>query len=305
MIEKLQSLIDENKKHCSKGDVASYIPELSKANPNHLGVAIVDLDGKYYGAGDYMQKFTIQSISKTVVLMLALMDNGEKRVFSKVGVEPTGDPFNSLIRLETYNEHIPLNPMINAGAITITSLVKGDSFEDKFNRILDLFKKLTKNDNLAINENVYHSEKRTGDRNRSMGYFLRDVGNIEGDVEEILDLYFKQCSIEVSCQDIAQIGAILANQGVDLKTGEEIIPKRYTQIVKSLMVTCGMYDESGEFAINVGLPGKSGVGGGIMCVVPNRMGIGVFGPALDKKGNSKAGVKLVTELSAQMDLGIF
>ncbi|MDF2546235.1 MAG: glutaminase [Anaerosolibacter sp.] len=301
----LSELISKNRYWTSFGRVAAYIPELKNADQNALGIAVVDMDGNIYKAGDYDTKFTIQSVSKPITLMLALMDYGPEYVFEKVGMEPTGDPFNSMRKLETINPSRPLNPMINAGAIAVASLIKGKDNQEKMNRILGLFRKLSKNPSLDINENVYFSEKKTGDRNRSMAYFLRDVGVIEGNVEDILDLYFMQCSIEVTCEDIAQIGMFLANHGLVKETGEQYVPKHITQIAKTFMVTCGMYDASGEFAIQVGVPAKSGVGGGIMCAIPNKMGIGVVGPALDKKGNSIAGVKMLHDLSKQLNLSIF
>jgi glutaminase len=301
----LSRIIKKNRHWTSYGEVASYIPELKKANPDSLGIAVMDLEGNLFKAGDYDAKFTMQSVSKPITLIQALLDCGQEVVFDKVGMEPTGDPFNSMRKLETINPSKPLNPMINAGAIVVTSLIKGADNHEKFERILNLFRKLSNNPNLQINEAVYLSEKKTGDRNRSMGYFLRDVGVLKGDVEEILDLYFRQCSIEVTCVDIANIAAFLANQGVLLSTGEQLVPKYVTQIVKTFMVTCGMYDESGEYAINVGVPSKSGVGGGIMAAVPNRMGIGVYGPSLDKKGNSVAGVKVLKDLSRELSLSIF
>ncbi len=301
----LREIIEKNRHLTNFGKVATYIPELKNANPNALGIAVVDIAGNLYKAGDYETKFTLQSVSKPITLMLALMDCGKEFVFDKVGMEPTGDPFNSMRRLETINPSKPLNPMINAGAIVVTSLIKGSDNREKFERILSLFRTISNNPTMKINEDVYLSEKKTGDRNRAMAYFLRDVGVIEGDVEEILDLYFKQCSIEATCEDVAQIGMFLANQGILSSTQQQLIPKYITQIAKTFMVTCGMYDESGEFAISVGIPSKSGVGGGIMGAVPNKMGIGVVGPALDKKGNSIAGVKVLHALSRELSLSIF
>lgn len=301
----LQELVSKNLPLCAQGKVASYIPELSKAKPEQLGISVFDIEGNLYEAGDTSTLFTIQSISKPIVLLLALLDNGEDRVFEKVGKEPTGDPFNSIVRLETFDEHKPLNPMINAGAISVSALIKGDSAEEKIYRILSFIRKLTHNPEIQINEAVYKSEARTGHRNRSMAYFLKDFGNIEGDVEETLEVYFKQCSIEVNTRDLAYIGAILANDGVDIVSGERLFSARYSRIVKSYMATCGMYDGSGEFAINVGIPAKSGVGGGIMCTVLNDIGIGVFSPALDKKGNSLAGIKVLEMLSQSLELSIY
>ena len=301
----LENTISSNKKYTSNGKVASYIPELKKANQDDLGICIIDKNNNMYCAGDYNKKFTIQSISKPIVLALALMDNEWEYVFSKVGMEPSGDPFNSIMKLETNDTKKPCNPMINAGAIATTALIKGKDLQEKEERMISFFRKLAKNDSLQINEDVYKSEKLTGDRDRAMGYLLKNDGFIEGDVEEVLDLYFKQCSIEIDTVDLARIGLLFANYGIDMETGERIISEDISRMVKTFMVTCGMYDASGEFALKVGIPAKSGVGGGIMASVPKRMGIGVFGPALDKKGNSIAGLKILEDLSKELELNIF
>lgn len=305
MQELLDKIIETNKELTQYGKVANYIPALRKANPSYLGIAVKDCEGRLYCSGDYKQKFTLQSISKIVSLILAILDNGEEEVFKKVGMEPTGDPFNSIVKLETIMPSKPLNPMINAGAIAVTSLIKGKDPDEKFQRLLKFFKKISGNNELNINEEVYLSEKTTGDRNRALTYFMKDVGIIEGDVEEVLDIYFKQCSIEVDCIDVANIGLFLANGGRIPETGERVISEYIARIVKTFMVTCGMYNASGEFAIKVGIPAKSGVGGGIMAVVPHKMGIGVFGPALDEKGNSIAGYGVLEALSKELDLSIF
>ena len=270
-----------------------------------LGICIIDKDNKIYTAGNYNTKFTIQSISKPIVLAMALMDNDWTTVFSKVGMEPSGDPFNSIMKLETNDTKKPSNPMINAGAIVTTSLIKGSSLEEKEERMLQFFRRLANNDSIGINYEVYKSEKLTGDRNRAMAYLLKNDGFIDGDVEEVLDLYFKQCSIEIDCVDLARIGINLAMYGIDIESKERLISEKVSRMVKTFMVTCGMYDASGEFAIRVGIPAKSGVGGGIMASVPDIMGIGVYGPALDKKGNSIAGVKVLEDLSEKLELNIF
>ncbi|MBQ8997546.1 MAG: glutaminase A [Clostridium sp.] len=301
----LNEVININRKYTNYGQVASYIPELKNAKRDDLGICIIDKDNNVYKAGSYNKKFTIQSISKPIILAMALMDNDWSYVFSKVGMEPSGDPFNSIMKLETNDTKKPSNPMINAGAIVTTSLIKGNSSEEKEERMLRFFRKLANNDNIGINYDVYKSEKLTGDRNRAMAYLLKNDGFIDGDVEEILDLYFKQCSIEIDVVDLARIGINLAMYGKDIETGEQLIDERVSRIIKTFMVTCGMYDASGEFAIKVGIPAKSGVGGGIMASVPNTMGIGVYGPALDKKGNSIAGVKILEELSNRYNLNIF
>lgn len=301
----LNEVININRKYTNYGQVASYIPELKNAKRDDLGICIIDKDNNVYKAGSYNKKFTIQSISKPIILAMALMDNDWSYVFSKVGMEPSGDPFNSIMKLETNDTKKPSNPMINAGAIVTTSLIKGSSSEEKEERMLRFFRKLANNENIGINYDVYKSEKLTGDRNRAMAYLLKNDGFIDGDVEEILDLYFKQCSIEIDVVDLARIGINLAMYGKDIETGEQLIDERVSRIIKTFMVTCGMYDASGEFAIKVGIPAKSGVGGGIMASVPNTMGIGVYGPALDKKGNSIAGVKILEELSNRYNLNIF
>ena len=301
----LNEVININRKYTNYGQVASYIPELKNEKRDDLGICIIDKDNNVYKAGSYNKKFTIQSISKPIILAMALMDNDWSYVFSKVGMEPSGDPFNSIMKLETNDTKKPSNPMINAGAIVTTSLIKGNSSEEKEERMLRFFRKLANNDNIGINYDVYKSEKLTGDRNRAMAYLLKNDGFIDGDVEEILDLYFKQCSIEIDVVDLARIGINLAMYGKDIETGEQLIDERVSRIIKTFMVTCGMYDASGEFAIKVGIPAKSGVGGGIMASVPNTMGIGVYGPALDKKGNSIAGVKILEELSNRYNLNIF
>lgn len=305
MQNKIEKIIKECRKYTKQGEVASYIPELKKANKDALGIYIDKLDGNEFYAGDYETKFTIQSISKVISLIIAIMDNGMEKVLSKVGVEPSAYSFNSIVTLEVKNANKPLNPMINAGAIATVSLIKGDTPEEVIGKILDFTKKITGNEDIKVNEAVYQSEKRTGDRNRSLAYFMKGTGVIEKDVEKVLDAYFQQCSIEVTCKDIAKIGSFLANDGVLPSTGERIVPKEVTRVVKAVMATCGMYDASGSFAVKVGIPSKSGVGGGIMATVPGKMGIGVVGPSLDEKGNSIAGIKVLEQLSEELDLSIF
>ena len=246
MNQVLKDIIDKNVKYTYDGHVASYIPELRKANPQDLGICVIDKHNKMYCAGDCNAKFTIQSISKTIVLAMALMDNDWDYVFSKVGMEPSGDPFNSIMNLETTDTKMPCNPMIIAGAIVTTSFIKGDSLQEKEDRMLSFFKKLTNDDTLKVNKHVHKSEKLTGDRNRAMAYLLKDDGFIESDVEETLDLYFKQCSIEVTVKDLARVSLLFANQGVDIETGEQIINKDISRMINTFMVTCGMYDASGE-----------------------------------------------------------
>ena len=304
MEELLKKLVEKNKKYGAEGNVANYIPELDKADPMALGIYVSTLDGQEYFAGDCTTKFTIQSISKIISLMLAILDNGEEYVFSKVGMEPSGDPFNSIRKLETSSRKKPYNPMINAGAIAVASMIKGKNVKEKFDRLLDFTRLITEDPTIDINYKIYCGEAETGFRNVSMAYFLKGEGIIEGNVNEALTVYFKQCSIEGTAKTIATLGRFLANDGV-LSNGERILTTRVAKIIKTLMFTCGMYDSSGEFAVRVGIPSKSGVGGGICSVVPGKMGIGVYGPALDKKGNSLAGGHLLEELSTELNLNIF
>ncbi|MBU3196082.1 glutaminase A [Clostridium algidicarnis] len=301
----LRGIIESNKIYTKEGTVASYIPELGKANKEDLGVCVVRLDGKEFIAGDAEKNFTMQSMSKVIALILAILDNGKKSVFSKVGMEPTGDSFNSITSLEVKHPERPFNPMINAGAIATTALISGETDEEKIENILSFTRKITGNKFITINEEVYRSEKATGNRNRALAYFMKSNGLLDGDVESILDVYFKQCSIECNCRDIARIGSMLANDGVLPWSGEKVISREVSRIVKTIMVTCGMYDASGEFAVGIGIPAKSGVGGGILASVPRRMGIGVYGPSLDEKGNSVGGIKILKELSDELDLSIF
>jgi glutaminase len=263
------------------------------------------MDGQRWSSGDFDKPFTMQSISKVPALMLAIMDNGEQKVFNKVGMEPTGDPFNSIIKLEIMKSSKPLNPMINAGAIAVDSMIAGSCVQDRLNRLIDFIRRLCHNDSIWFNHDVYISESNTGYRNRALANFMKDTDIIEGDVDEVLDLYFKQCSIEVTAVDIAMLGAVLAGDGISPVTGEVLVPRAIARLVKTFMVTCGMYDASGEFAVRVGLPAKSGVGGGILAAVPGKMGIGVYGPALDAKGNSAGGIKVLQHISKSLDLSIF
>lgn len=300
----LDTLVEKHREVTKLGKIADYIPELKKANPDDLGIFILDNEGSEFFAGQYDTKFTVQSISKVVALMLAILDNGEEYVFSKVGMDPSGDPFNSIRKLETSSRRKPYNPMINAGAIVVSSMIKGNDAKHKFERLLDFFKLITEDPTLELNSKVYLSESETGNKNRAMGYYMKAEGLIVGNVEEALEVYFKQCSIDVTAKTIARLGLFLANEGQNSKK-EEIISPRVSRIVKTLMVTCGMYDNSGEFAVRVGLPSKSGVGGGIVSVVPHKMGIGIYSPSLDIKGNPIAGITLLEDLCNQLKCRIF
>ena len=295
----LDSIIEECKEYIKYGKVANYIPELAKVDSNKLGIYIISRDNEYF-SGDYDTHFTIQSIVKPMILLLALKDAGIERVRDLVGVEATGKPFDTFnyTDLALKNEHI--NPMINAGAIALCTLIKGNTFQEKTDRLLNFARQLAKNDSIEIDTAVYLSEKATGNKNRALAYMLNAYKMIDENVEELLTCYFKACSISVNCKDLAHIAFALSHC-----VPNEIIGEDEARFVNAILSTCGMYDGSGEFALNVGVPAKSGVGGGIMAVVPLSMGIGVYSPTLDEKGNSVAGKKVLELLSKKMKLSIF
>jgi len=284
------------------GAVASYIPELLKADPAWLGIAVVTVDGHVYQVGDSQQEFTIQSISKIITYGMALEDNGTEDVLKKVDVEPSGEAFNS-ISLEPGTGR-PRNPMINAGAIATVSLLAEATPTARLKRMLDVYKRYLGHE-VAIDDSVYQSEKETGHRNRAIGYMLRNYEIIEKETDEVLDLYFKQCSILVNCRDLALIGATLANNGVNPITGVRALKGQFVPHVLGVMGSCGMYDYSGAWIYNVGMPAKSGVGGGVVAVLPGQLGIAVFSPRLDDRGNSFRGVEICKRISKDFGLHLF
>lgn len=301
----LRSWVDECRPYSREGETAGYIPALGRVPGDILGAAVCDLKDRVVEAGDTGHKFTLQSISKIFSLILALEDCGPEIVFGRVGMEPTGDPFNSIAKLEFTRPSRPLNPMINAGAIMICDLVGGGTAGEKFRRIRDFVRRLSSNPHIDVDPEVYESEKSTGHRNRALAYFLKDTAGLKGDVEEILDIYFKQCSLQVSCRDLAYMGAVLANEGRLPSSGEPMINPFYCQTALAFMVTCGFYNGSGQLAVEVGVPAKSGVSGGILSSAPGRMGIGIIGPGLDLKGNSLAGRMLLARIAGDLNLSIF
>lgn len=301
----LGQVVNECKKYIAEGKVANYIPELAKADVNQFGIYAVDYDQKEYFAGDYDVPFTMQSVIKPVILLTALSDVGIERVRELVGVEATGKPFDAFNYSDQALKGEHINPMINTGAIALCTLIKGETYREKFDRLLRLTKKLTGNTALKIDESVYLSEKATGNKNRALAYMLKAYGLIDGNVDEIVDCYFRACSVQATCKDLAKMAFVLANHGVDPATGERIVSARHARYANAILSICGTYDGSGEFALNVGIPAKSGVSGGIMAIAPKRMGLGVFSPALDKKGNSMAGKKALELLSERLDLSVF
>lgn len=288
------------------GKVADYIPELTKSNPDDFGIAVCDATGTLYASGASAKCFTIQSISKAFALLYTLETIGPEAIFSRVGKEPTGDPFNSIIRLETSSHRKPFNPFINAGAIVISSMLPGASSHERVANLCSFLARILDTDAHAIcyNNEVFLSEKNTGARNRAIAWFLKELKLIEGDVEDVLDTYFKQCSIMLSAEALAKIGLILAFDGINPVSKQRFFSENSAHICKSLMITCGLYDGSGEFAVEAGIPAKSGVGGGIIAAVRDRVGIGVYGPALDVRGNSAAGLAAMKLLSSTLDLRV-
>ena len=303
----MNDLLNDILKKCypyrKEGRVANYIPELAKANTDEFGICVMTTDGMNF-AGDYQKKFTMQSVVKPMILLRTLMDKGEQKVRDLVGVESTGKPFDAFNYSDQALKREHINPMINTGTIALCTLIDGDTYAEKFDRLLELTRKLSTNPSLEVDESVYMSEKETGNKNRALAYMLKAYGMIKDNIEDVLDVYFKACSIEITAVDLAEIALTLARKGMD-KHGNQIIKPEYARYVNAVLMTCGMYDGSGEFALNVGVPAKSGVGGGIMAVVPNRMGIGLYSPALDNKGNSIAGIKALEQLSCALELSIF
>lgn len=305
----MEALLEKIIKDCAPyktlGRPASYIPELANGDINDLGIYVTCSDGQSFMAGDALKPFTIQSIVKPILLLLCLMDNGPDLVRDKIGVEATGKPFDAINVTEGSLSSSHLNPMVNMGAILMCTMIKGRDSSERFSRLLELTRLLANNPSIELDRKVYLSEKQTGSKNRALAYLLKTYGMIEGDVEEVLDCYFRACSIKVTCKDLANIAFTFANRGRHPLSDKRLFPAGYAHFVNAVLVTCGMYDGSGDFAVKVGVPAKSGVGGGIMAVSPTKMGIGIFSPGLDSKGNSIAGIKALEQLSKEMYLSIF
>ena len=299
--EIIEKAMEVAKDEIPKGAVATYIPELGKVEPHQLGLCLYPLKGDKICVGDYDVRFTMQSVSKVLMLIVALEVCGLKNVFKKVGMEPSGEAFDSLVELDV-NDSKPYNPLINSGALAVCGLLLPEvSFQD----MLRYARNVCSDDDIELNEAVFDSEMKTCSRNRSIAYLLESKGIITTDVEDTLRFYTKMCSMNVTAESLANLGKKLANDGVCSLDGKRYMSSRTARIVKTLMLTCGMYDGSGSFAIKVGIPTKSGVGGGLLSVSDKRAGIGVFGPALDAQGNSIAGCKLLREISNELRLNLF
>jgi glutaminase len=285
-----------------EGEPASYIPELAAVDPDRFAIASMTVHGERIGVGDVDHEFTIQSISKLLVYGLALETHGRDVVLRKVGVAPTGEAFNA-IELDETSNRAP-NPMVNAGAIAVTDLVPGDSVDERIEQIRSMYERYLGR-KPAVDHEVWASERDTGNRNRAIAYLMLSRGIIEDRVEETLDLYFGQCSVLVTAQDLALIGATIANHGVSPVTGVRVVPREATRDMLTVALTCGMYDYAGEWAFDVGIPAKSGVGGGILGMLPGVGGITTFSPRLDEIGNSVRGLRVFEELSQRFDLHLF
>ena len=296
-----QRALEFGKPWTEKGRVATYIPELGKADPSKLGMCIYTAEGEKICVGDTTSRFSIQSISKIISLAIALEIYGKDVVFENVGMEPSGDAFNSLLKLENA-DGTPYNPLINAGALVISSyLVQMYTFEE----LLESVRSLCMDPDIVLDIKVCHSEMSTLSRNRAIAYLLESKGVLNADVERTLDYYVRMCSLSVTAESLANFGLVLATDGLHPVTGERLLKVETVRIVKTIMLTCGMYDGSGEFAVRVGMPTKSGVGGGLLSVVDGELGIGIYGPALDEKGNSIGGIAMLESISKEMDYHMF
>ena len=283
------------------GTIATTIPELASVNPDKFGIYLTTIDNQEYGIGDFDEKFSIQSVSKVLSLTLAFSFLDEK-VWQRVGVEPSGNPFNSLVQLE-YEKGIPRNPFINAGALVIADILVSELKNPKQD-FLEFIRTLSGIETINYNEKVAQSEKETGFRNAALCNFLKSFGNINNEVDEVLDFYFHQCSLEMTCKELAHSFFFLANEGMT-KNGKQILSKSQVKRINALMQTCGFYDESGEFTYKVGLPGKSGIGGGIAALYPNHFSVATWSPRLNEKGNSEFGMAALELFTTKTGMSIF
>lgn len=298
------TLAFHNARKLSGGRVADYIPELAKASAASFALAACTSRGELVTLGDDGLEFSIQSISKPFVYALALADHGAEAVHKRVGVEPTGDAFNSIIRLEQ-NTNRPHNPMINAGAIAVTSMIETRDGKAPLERLLNLFALASGRDRVHVDLPVYLSEAASGHRNRAIAHLMKHFGMLHGDVQRTLDLYFQQCSALVSCRDLAVMAATLSNKGVNPVSGIRVLPEEAVTHALNLMLTCGLYDSAGRFAFEAGIPAKSGVCGGIIAVAQGNAGLAAFSPPLDERGNSLRALHALREISEKLNLHAF
>ncbi|UBZ05759.1 glutaminase [Salegentibacter mishustinae] len=298
----LNTINDELSYRDVTGKVASYIPELAKVDPRKFGMHVYCGDRQHFSFGDSEELFSIQSISKVFSLSMAMRLMGED-LWDRVDVEPSGDPFNSLSQLE-YESGVPRNPFINAGALVISDILV-DQLENPKQELLDFVRKITQDNSINFDPKIAASERSTGYRNVALVNYMKALGNIKCEVEPIVDFYFHLCSLAMSCKQLAQAFMIFANKGKILGTDEEILTPTTVKRINSLMQTCGFYDEAGEFSFEVGLPGKSGVGGGIVAIHPDQYSVAVWSPILNEKGNSELGMKALERLTTLTGLSVF
>ncbi len=301
----IQAVIDavyEKYKNVDDGEVATYIPELGKADPTHFGICIATVEGNVFRAGDVDKEFTIQSMCKPFAFLMALEQHGLQKVLKHVGVEPSGDAFNS-IELDAKNNR-PFNPMINAGAIAVASLIKQSPVDAGVKAFLDTMSAAAGR-SLRVDESVLQSETLTGNRNRAIAYLMRNFGIIDEEVNESLHQYFAQCSMLVTCEDVAWMAATVANMGMHPISQKRVFDFQLIKYMLTVMFTCGLYDYAGGWAYEVGVPAKSGVGGGIFGVVNRQIGISVYSPRLDPQGNSVRGILACKELASHFGLHAF
>lgn len=284
------------------GTVASYIPELAKVNPDQLGICLITKEGVAYSCGDAQTPFSIQSIAKVLSLSLVFSKIGNN-LWKRMDFEPSGNAFNSLVQLESENG-IPRNPFINAGAIVMCDIIC-DLFDDPKKELLEYIQKVSGIPNLSYSQDIALSEKQTGFRNYALVNFIKSFGNIKNDCDQVVELYFYLCSIEMTCEQLARTFGYLANQGKQFNTQLEILSPTQTKRINAIMQTCGFYDEAGEFAFKVGLPGKSGVGGGMIAVLPNSYVVATWSPKLNSRGNSYRGVKFLEHFTSATQNTVF
>ena len=284
-----------------KGKMPDFIPALEHEDPRRISVCITDLEGNTYTAGSYQGRFSLQSISKIILLEQAIRDSGEEVVFSRVGVEPSGTSFNSVYRLELI-EKVPANPLINPGAIASASCLTGRDKEEKYQKFRALAGELLNDPTVDYDPVVCDCEMKTGHRNRALASMMLHNGVYTGDPEEYLELYYRGCALRVTAAQVSYFGAVLAGDGLCPKTGRRLLSREHSELYRALMATCGMYNTTGRYAVQVGIPGKSGSGGGIVAAARGKMGLGVYGPELDGNGNSVCGMKALEYLSRALDL---
>ncbi|MGL5093385.1 MAG: glutaminase B [Aeromonas sobria] len=301
--ELLASILEEVRPLLGQGKVADYIPALALVPADRLGIAVCTVEGELFTAGDACEPFSIQSISKALSLTLALTLYQEEEIWARVGKEPSGQPFNSLVQLE-FEQGIPRNPFINAGALVVSDLLETRLTAPR-QRTLELVRRLAGNPAIMADQVVARSEYQHSARNAAIAYLMKAYGNFENEVDKVLQSYFNACAIRMSCVDLARAFVYLANRGVPLGGNEPLLPARTTKQVNALLATCGLYDEAGDFAYRVGMPGKSGVGGGIIALIPGELSVCVWSPELNKAGNSLAGTAALELLAERLGRSIF